>query len=257
MSKLQKQPSETDTFTVDFTSLLESSETLSSIDSLTVAPSGPTLSSQVINSSEITDSDGNTIAVGKAVQFQVSGGTDGYEYLITVKVTTSDGNSKETEVVLLVIDSSGDVFQYYGAVAYGDNYFKSVVHSSAWDSATNPEKRAALQEATRLIDNLNFNGDKASSSQELQFPRDTDTVVPKPIKNATYEIAKELLAGWDPELEMRNLAVETHKYASVSTTYNREFVLEYLRAGIPSGKAWNLLKPYLRQGSVVHLRRIN
>ena len=108
-----------------------------------------------------------------------------------------------------------------------------------------------------MIDNLNFRGKKNSSTQLLQFPRGTDTVVPTDIKIACYEIALRLLDGFDPDFEAENLGSINQGIAGLRDTYDRSFVLDHLRAGIPSPRAWALLKPYLVDPQTILLSRVN
>lgn len=254
--RLQKQPLESGTYTIDFTEDLDSDETLSSIISMKVIPSGLTLQNENINSSEIIIDSIRTIDIGKAVQIDISDGANLYEYLITLRLTTSASNNIETDVLMVILDTTtGLVLEYYGSVFGGDDYFATKLHSSAWDEAEQPSKRKALVEATQRIDRLNFRGVKNNSEQSLQFPRGTDDDVPQDIEFATYELAYSLLDGIDPELEIENLSVLSRSYASVSTNYNRRTVPEYVLAGIPSAKAWSYLKPYLRNPGEITIQR--
>jgi hypothetical protein len=64
---------------------------------------------------------------------------------------------------------------------------------TAWTALTSDQKIQALVTATRDIDTLLFKGDRASSTQALEWPRTgTDyaaTVLPAPLVNATVELA--------------------------------------------------------------------
>jgi hypothetical protein len=153
----------------------------------------------------------------------------------------------ETE---LVLDS-------YGTLERANIYFDNRLRSRAWKKATIDDRKAAMAESTELIDRLNFSGKKAADIQVRQFPRGTDTVVPVDIEKACYEISLKLLEGFDPELEIDNLASVSQGYSSVRDTYNRTFALEHIRAGIPSIKAWNFLRPYLADPDSVKLSRVD
>lgn len=145
---------------------------------------------------------------------------------------------------------------HYGTIEEGDCYFHSILNGKYWLNSTPLKKKQALVEATRLIDNLNYIGDKADSDQRLQFPRDTDTLVPKGIEYATYELALRLLEGVNVDYEHSSLIVTSRRFANVSTDYNRKGVPEHILAGIPSIKAWSYLKMYLRNASNVRLNRV-
>ncbi len=97
----------------------------------------------------------------------------------------------------------------YAAAADGDAYHDGHLYASAWTAATTANKEAALVFATRLIDSqFQFNGHRAHEDQALQWPREgchdpdadgwaggtvADSVVPKPVVDATCELARELL----------------------------------------------------------------
>jgi hypothetical protein len=99
---------------------------------------------------------------------------------------------------------------------------------------------------------------QANLSQELEFPRGSDTEVPTVIELACYEMAHSLLDGKDPELELENLSVATQRYASVRTTYNRAQVpIEHLINMVPNSLAWRWLKPFIRDEDAVKITRIS
>lgn len=93
--QLEKQPSEIITYAMDFSELLDANElstteALASVTSVTASPSGLTLGSGSIS--------------GDRVTFSVSGGTDGTTYRIEVTVTTSTGNTRVADGMLVVKD---------------------------------------------------------------------------------------------------------------------------------------------------------
>ncbi len=93
----------------------------------------------------------------------------------------------------------------YAAVADGDAYHDGHLYAAAWTAATTPTKEKALVMATRLIDEFFlFNGRRRSTAQALQWPRRDcpdpdgteaffDTLIPRPVVNATSELARALL----------------------------------------------------------------
>ena len=97
----------------------------------------------------------------------------------------------------------------YADVAGGDSYHEGHLYASAWSGASAGDKAAALVMASRIIDaEYQFGGVKAVSGQALQWPRAgchdpdadgwaggtvADSVVPKPVIEATCEMARELL----------------------------------------------------------------
>jgi hypothetical protein len=168
----------------------------------------------------------------------------------------------------------------YATTAEAQAYFDQRLHELAWSEASQGDREKALIAATRIIDRLNFKGYKAtvyaylaglddpslatqeeinaaSREQELQFPRDADTEVPKEILLACFEIAYALLDGIDPDVELENLAIISHGYASVRTTYSRSHnPPEHLNAGVPSATAWRYLRPFLREPGGITLSRV-
>jgi hypothetical protein len=82
-----KGATETLNVALSLSDMLSSGETLTGTP--TVTCTGLTLASKTVNSSALTDNDGNTIAIGHAVQFSVAGGTAGTRYEIDVTVSTT------------------------------------------------------------------------------------------------------------------------------------------------------------------------
>lgn len=147
---------------------------------------------------------------------------------------------------------------HYGTVEKGDDYFNQQIGGLEWLTATYADKRKALVEATRLIDNLNYICTKLVATQRLEFPRDFQETVPEAIEQAAYEIARKLLDGFDVDAVIRDMGVKRRKYSSVETEYaERAGIPENILALIPSVKAWYLLKPYLYDGQSVSLQRIS
>lgn len=88
---------------VNFTRILADDETLSGTPTITVSPTGPTIASPVVTTATYTNDYGTTVAIGKAVQFRVSGGTAGTEYLLTVTCTTSSGDTRAVKCYLTIV----------------------------------------------------------------------------------------------------------------------------------------------------------
>ena len=144
----------------------------------------------------------------------------------------------------------------YGTVAEADAYFILILSNDVWDNALASDKTKALEMATRAIDDLNYLLEKTVSTQELEFPRGTDTTVPTPIKEAAYESALAFLEGFDPEQESVQLGVVQNSFTMVNTKYDPEYTSEHIRAGIPSVKSWRLLFPYLVDPRNLTLSRV-
>ena len=114
--------------------------------------------------------------------------------------------------------------------ADGDAYHDGHLYATAWTAATAAKKDAALVMATRLIDaQFQFDGGKLNEAQALHWPRDNchdpdadgwgggtvaSNVVPKPVVEATCEMARELLIVD----RTASPAGEGLKYQNVGTT---------------------------------------
>ncbi len=133
----------------------------------------------------------------------------------------------------------------YISVTDAQTYFDDRLDSNPWDEATAEDKRKSLATATNLINNLNFVGRKSDSSQPNAFPRYGQTDVPQAIKDATCELALQLLDQVDPNFEIENATTQSESYSLAKASYTRDFVLAHIRNGIPSSEAWAKLLPYL------------
>lgn len=175
----------------------------------------------------------------------------------------------------------------YGSITEANAYFATRLHCEAWEDASVSDRTKALNEATRVIDSLNYKGVKhsvwsimfeydsaseeyekildepptrdeiiaADATQELEFPRGQDTEVPTQIEWACYEIALAFIEGFDPEDAIERTNIIRQGYSSVSTTYAGGSGQEYLVYGIPTNRVWMWLLPYLCDDKVIRLRR--
>ncbi|TRZ52364.1 MAG: hypothetical protein D4S01_03100 [Dehalococcoidia bacterium] len=135
----------------------------------------------------------------------------------------------------------------------------------AWDDAVDEDGSnfgevgtltyKSLTMATKIIDRLNYAGEKYDEDQVNQFPRGEDTTVPDDIGQACFEIALALLDGVDPQLEGENLGMTSQGYANVRSTYDRGIPAPHLVAGVPSLTAWRYLIPYLRDVYLIDINR--
>jgi len=167
---------------------------------------------------------------------------------------------------------------FYGTTEEADDYFLNRLHEFAWTAASAADRRKALIAARRLIDQLNFKGDRhtvytlrqanpsatvdeiqaAEVQQPNEFPRGADTEVPEDIRRAGYEIAHSLLDNKDAELELETLAVTSMGYGGVRTSFERsQLPIEHIVNLIPNALAFRLLKPYLRDDDAVTLSRVS
>lgn len=145
----------------------------------------------------------------------------------------------------------------YNTDAEVDTFMSSRLRTGAWDDAQGGDKNASRAMATAIIDRLAYLGDKVTTAQVNEFPRDDDTTVPQPIKDAHSLICLALLDGRDPEMEFENLTLTLHQFGQTKSQYDRTQLPPHVLAGVPSFEAWTILKPYLRDGSQISLQRIS
>lgn len=91
---------------VDFTSLLASSETLSGTPTITVDPVGLTAGSPAVLATAYQPlANGDAIAIGKGISCQLSGGTSGSRYTLTVTCGTTVTNRVVGGKVVVLVDA--------------------------------------------------------------------------------------------------------------------------------------------------------
>lgn len=145
----------------------------------------------------------------------------------------------------------------YVTNAEADDYFEFRYNSPLWDTLDETTKTKLLVTSSRYLTKLNWAGDKADATQALEFPRGTDTTIPVEIKNGVCEIAYALLDGRDVEYEQELLS-HTRLSASVFGVSLDAKTVDVARIhGIPSSLAWSYFRPFLRDGSVVTLVRMD
>lgn len=124
----------------------------------------------------------------------------------------------------------------YANAADGDAYHDGHLYASAWTAASAGNKEAALVMATRLIDaEYQFGGTRVKTTQALQWPREdcrdpdadgwnggtvADSVVPKPVADATCEMARELLIA-DRTVAPAGEGLKYHNEAGTQTGYEK------------------------------------
>ena len=79
---------ETRNVAVDMTGKLDSGETLTGTPTVTVSPTGPTLSNKAVNTSTLVIN-GSSVTAGYAIQFKITGATAGTLYTITCTCGTT------------------------------------------------------------------------------------------------------------------------------------------------------------------------
>lgn len=173
------------------------------------------------------------------------------------------------------IVSSAFTTDTYLDVSTAQQFFDLRLNADAWNNATVQQQTAALYQATKIIDRLNYAGVRlvdyqtsvlghATVSQVLEFPRVTiqtadpinnPPTTPEDILIACCLIALALLDGVDPEIELQNIGTLHQGFAALRETYDPTVIREAFRAGVPSVEAWGYLIPYLEDPRAIRLRR--
>jgi len=112
MDILEKRTYDARLFDVNLTDLLDDYETVSAVSTVIADQGSLTFGTGTVNSSVVTYPDGTTAAIGKAIQFEISGGRippGVAELMCTVRprITTSLGNELEATVLLRLTDRVG------------------------------------------------------------------------------------------------------------------------------------------------------
>lgn len=239
------------TFTMDTTRFLVSSAVAASITSVTGG--GLTVSSSSLSNDAVT--------------VTVTGGNNQTEYLIIATILDSLGNTVIITTVVFVTTNANN-YNYYGNTF--TDYFALNLNNATWNGATMQIKIAALMQATRAIERLNFVGDKLVATQPMQFPRNSippenaptipfpvEYDYPDDIENAAYEEASYLIDNSDTQSALQDINVLSEQLSSAKITYNRNIVPTNYRSGIMSILAWEYLQPYLRDPLTLNLSRAN
>lgn len=158
----------------------------------------------------------------------------------------------------ITIESDEDVIQSqcYGTVSRGSVYLLAhkFDYQPVWGDSD--KQQIAINQATQLIDTLNYSGEKADPDQVLEFPRNEDTTIPAAIEKACYEIAFALLGGKDIDFEATTKADVSTQTILGRHQIDPSYLTEARRHNIPSEIAWNLLRPFLRDVSSPFIERL-
>jgi hypothetical protein len=170
----------------------------------------------------------------------------------------------------------------YGTLSAANAFFSQRLHSYDWDISTVEDRQKAMNQATELIDQFDYIGQKyavqvvcdslsgditsdanqealrtAEESQPLEFPRGDSSTIPTEIETACYLIAKALLSGRDPDADLESLSVKSAAYGGVRTSYQRDGAnQEHMAHLIPSPQAFNLIRPFFRERDSFDVKRV-
>jgi hypothetical protein len=148
----------------------------------------------------------------------------------------------------------------YADKSYGDAYFAERLNTTAWTSATDDNKTAALKQATRMIDLLPLVDEKCDDTQAREFPRSVDAGcaddsgdVPAAVQDATCELAIAFLENKTLEQLSSNEGIKSKRVGDASQSYadgRGRMALADDNLGLPSPTAARLLAPWISDAAV-------
>lgn len=139
----------------------------------------------------------------------------------------------------MAIDSTpnGENANSYISVSQSGDYFSNHLYSSDWDNADVKIKENALIMSTRILDEkIDWIGFKNTKEQALAWGRSgviddgydvLATIVPEPVKNATAEFAKHLIADNSTE-NADGKGLEKLEVGSVKLTFDKSDTADVL-----------------------------
>ena len=150
----------------------------------------------------------------------------------------------------------------YVTLEEADAYFEDRMHSSAWDTAENPE--ALLITASQMLDwYIKWKGSKSTASQFMQWPRSgairsdgteiDDDVLPPEVKIAVFEQAFANIEA-DRTLEDPLAGIGKLKAGSLAIEAGPEKPNQ-TNAKPVANQVYNILKDLYNSGVVVRLLR--
>jgi len=122
-------------------------------------------------------------------------------------------------------------------------YVDAVMNPEPWELSTDSLRTRAIKSAQRIIESLNTSG-------TLVDGEPTDE-----IKDATILIAIELLDGADPDLDQYNATIKELQFDRLRQTNKSGETPLHIIAGVPSTKAFNILRRYMPDITTVRLGR--
>ena len=152
--------------------------------------------------------------------------------------------------------SSGVTLTSYVTLSEANAYFNNRLVINPWNDASDDNKSKALNMAAAALNRLNYAGEVNDSEQVHQFPRDDDTAIPQPMKDACCLCAAVFLDDVTVDDLREEARFQFQAYGTVKQTY-KDGNLPHFMAGIPSAEAWDLIQPFLRQNGNVQLNRVS
>lgn len=135
----------------------------------------------------------------------------------------------------------------YIDVPEADQHFAERLKTDEWDNASAGDKTASLKQATRMLNDLSYVGQKTDEDQDNEWPRNGDPI-PFQIKQATAEVALALLKGFDIDtLEQQSLGKTSESTGDASVSYGADGLraLTKRNLGLSSPSAARLIRPFV------------
>ena len=132
---------------------------------------------------------------------------------------------------MIVLDATvgGVDSNSYVTLDEANTYFLSRANSTAWNDITDDEiKKSLLISATDRIDFESFDGFLVDTAQSLSFPRydlplldgrDVDSIIPKQIKKAVYELAIHINGTDISKPDLTNAPIEQVRVGGIDVKY--------------------------------------
>lgn len=119
-----------------------------------------------------------------------------------------------------------------------------------WFNLSDSDKECKLRNACYRIESMRLASHKHSISQELQFPRGTDSTVPERVKQAqVLEAMQSLDTAAAKRRELQEQGVKSVSIGNTSESYSDSGSTSY--GTLTSREAYTLLKPYLLGSAVM------
>lgn len=236
-----KQPSETRTFTLDFTDVLDTGDTIASITSVTGTPTGLTIGSEAIDST------------AHMITFEIAGGTDATTYALEAIIVTTNGETIEKDANLFVTDSpsmvSLDAQRLKVEIA---DFLWGERNSEGLGSAWTTDQLARMDSIIKSgLTQVYFPVSAAKEGQvhRWTFLKPVTTLeTSAPYKTGTVTIVAGVVTlatgTWPAWAADGELTVEGGTYLVSSRTSDSEIVLTDTSVAVSAGATYSLNRPF-------------
>lgn len=147
----------------------------------------------------------------------------------------------------------------YADLAFANGYLGERPATDKWTACTDPQKNAALTQATQHMDTLPYSGFKNDLDSQREFPRNGAIDIPYEVACACCEEALAILNGFTLEQLQSKAGVSQEVTGDTSTTFTGAGPAELLaeNRGFLSPMSLRLMAPWLRDDDSFFLDRVN